>query len=155
MGMDVYGIKPTDKTGEYFRRNWWGWRPIWWMVEGLWPEISAKVENPMTNDGDGLDDKDSKELSTLMNKAIGNGTVGKFIIDRNKRLDSMPEEPCNLCEGTGKRMDPPNIGAGTYPCNGCNSTGTRANYETYYRMDTNDAKEFSQFLAHCGGFQLY
>jgi hypothetical protein len=28
MGMDVCGINPTTEKGEYFRANWWSWRPI-------------------------------------------------------------------------------------------------------------------------------
>lgn len=28
MGMDVYGLKPSSKRGEYFRANVWSWRPI-------------------------------------------------------------------------------------------------------------------------------
>jgi|TARA_B100000315_G_C14342828_1_gene480392 hypothetical protein len=31
MGMDVYGRKPKNKTGEYFRANVWSYRPIYWL----------------------------------------------------------------------------------------------------------------------------
>ncbi|QOR55575.1 MAG: hypothetical protein UMS36scaffold28_65 [Phage 59_13] len=36
MGMDVYGVKPKSKQGEYFRNNVWSWRPLWrkkWMTK--------------------------------------------------------------------------------------------------------------------------
>jgi len=32
-------------------------------------------------------------------------------------------EKCHLCEGTGKRAEPPEAGAGSYPCNGCDGSG--------------------------------
>ena len=28
MGMDVIGLKPTSKEGEYFRNNVWWWGPL-------------------------------------------------------------------------------------------------------------------------------
>jgi hypothetical protein len=28
MSLDVYGKRPSSKTGEYFRANVWSWRPI-------------------------------------------------------------------------------------------------------------------------------
>ena len=28
MGMDVYGRKPKNKTGEYFRANIWSWKTM-------------------------------------------------------------------------------------------------------------------------------
>ena len=29
MGMDVYGIEPTNKYGEYHRQSVWTWLPFW------------------------------------------------------------------------------------------------------------------------------
>ena len=52
MGMDVYGKAPTAEVGEYFRRNVWGWRPLWDMCLDLFPELTEKVEYGHSNDGD-------------------------------------------------------------------------------------------------------
>jgi len=29
VGVDIYGLRPKSEKGEYFRSNWWFWRPIW------------------------------------------------------------------------------------------------------------------------------
>jgi hypothetical protein len=28
MGFDLYGLKATNETGEYFRNSCWSWRPL-------------------------------------------------------------------------------------------------------------------------------
>ncbi len=29
MGMDVFGVAPTNESGNYFRANIWWWHPLW------------------------------------------------------------------------------------------------------------------------------
>lgn len=35
MGMDLYGKKPLNPVGEYFRNNVWWWRPLAVFVQKL------------------------------------------------------------------------------------------------------------------------
>jgi hypothetical protein len=75
MGMDVYGIKATDKEGEYFRNNCWYWRPLWQFCEQVAPNLCAKVKYGQSNDGDGLkNQKDCTALSDALLLAVANQT---------------------------------------------------------------------------------
>jgi hypothetical protein len=58
MGMDVYGRKPKDEEGNYFRANVWSWRPIQTLMQIANTEAKVfdlKTMNAMAhNDGAGL-----------------------------------------------------------------------------------------------------
>ena len=45
MGMDVYGTKPKNETGEYFRANVWYWHPLWDCLDKLHPNICGKCDD--------------------------------------------------------------------------------------------------------------
>ena len=57
--------------------------------------------------------------------------------------DPSNHKPCDLCNGTGKRQNPPNIGAGNYPCNGCESTGTMFVWPTSFKPHEGDTQPIS------------
>jgi len=50
MGMDIYGLMPSDEVGEYFRANIWSW-PI---IAGLCDEAGFGNIHWCFNDGAGL-----------------------------------------------------------------------------------------------------
>lgn len=59
MGMDVYGLKPKNKKGEYFRANVWSWRPIVTIMEEAGGEElfdEKSWESMHFNDGAGIQD---------------------------------------------------------------------------------------------------
>lgn len=171
MGMDVIGVAPSTETGEYFRRNVWGWRPLWKYVEDNHPEIAELVKYGQSNDGDGLDGPDSIKLSALLLGDIQNGTTDKYIRARNHYLSQLERPACQHCEGTGIRSDEIGVEHG-WPdkelspemasltgrthgsCNACNGEGKTDAWETSYYLDRNDIKEFAAFLMDCGGFQI-
>ena len=103
MGMDVYGRNPKNETGEYFRRNVWGWHPLWEYCQDAHPEIANKVEHGHSNSGDGLGSRDSVKLAKLMKEDIRSGFAEKYIKDRQEHLDALPLEDCTYCNTTGKR----------------------------------------------------
>jgi hypothetical protein len=152
--MDVYGKAPTSETGKYFRRSVWGWRPLWTYCEETAPEISEKVAYGHTNDGDGLGVEDSIALSQHLREEIASGCTARYIRERDDRLASLPDEPCRICDGTGRRLPPPDVGAGTRPCNGCSSRGMVRPFETHYGLLVEDVTEFADFLSDCGGFEI-
>lgn len=63
MGMDVYGIKPRNKTGEYFRASIWSWRPIHAICETV---MDNELPGWAYNDGAGY--KTQKECDVLADK---------------------------------------------------------------------------------------
>jgi hypothetical protein len=171
MGMDVYGKKPTNEVGEYFRRNVWGWRPLWQYVEDNHSEIAALVEYAQSNDGDGLNETKSKLLSKLLREDLASGKAQAYIDSRNKYLASLPLEHCDLCDGTGIRTDEVGVSNGMPErelspemasiigrakgyCNGCHGEGTKVAWDTHYSVDLEDLEEFADFLESCGGFEI-
>jgi hypothetical protein len=153
--MDVYGKAATTEAGEYFRRNVWGWRPLWGYVEMMHPDIARQVEHGHTNDGDGLDDAGSLELAQRLRHDLVDGTVDTHVRKRDEWLASLPRVECSICSGTGQRPD------GLYGvewdkpgCNGCGGEGTRPSWETYYDLEARDIAEFAEFLEGCGGFSI-
>jgi hypothetical protein len=169
--MDVYGKAPKNETGEYFRRNVWGWRPLWQYVETLHPEVARLVNYPQSNDGDGLDEEGSITLSELLTEDLANGVTDKYIRSRNHYLAQLDQDDCKQCNGVGIRTDEVGVAQGMPDrelapevailterthgwCNGCNGEGKVDSFETYYGLERNDIKEFAAFLMDCGGFEI-
>lgn len=104
MGMDVIGKNPTDVEGDYFRNNVWWWLPLWEYCDRIAPEICVRVHYPNTNNGDGLDEKDSAELSKRLYTSLNDGTADQYITERNEYLDLLPQRKCFHCRSTGMRQ---------------------------------------------------
>jgi len=170
MGMDVYGRNATEPTGEYFRRNVWGWRPLWDYCLNTFP-IAEMVEDGHSNSGDGLNAEDSRILAEQMKMAIANGNAQEYIEKRNARLASMDRPTCDTCTGTGIRTDEvgmfqdmptrelsPEMASLTGRthgwCNACDGEGKTDSWETNYYLDLDDIKEFAEFLETSGGFRI-
>ena len=171
MGMDVYGKNPANEVGQYFRRNVWGWRPLWQYVEDNHPEIASLVEYAQSNDGDGLNATKSKLLAKMLKEDLANGNAEKYIQERNEYLANLERPACDLCEGTGVRTDPVGVenkmperelspemamltGRTHGFCNACGGEGKRDAWETSYYLDLEDLEQFSDFLSNCGGFEI-
>lgn len=171
MGMDVYGKNPANEVGQYFRRNVWGWRPLWQYVEDIHPEIAELVEYAQSNDGDGLGARDSKKLAKLLKEDIFRGVVDNYVETRNKYLSELPKEDCQLCEATGIRTDKVGVENGMPEkelspeiaiitgrtkgwCNACSGEGKKDPWETSYYLEAEDIVEFADFLENCGGFEI-
>ena len=171
MGMDVYGKKPKSDVGEYFRRNVWGWHPLWDYVENNHPEIAELVEYAHSNDGSGLGARDSNKLAKLLVADLDSGKVAEYVAERNLMLSELPFEVCNLCEGTGIRTDAIAVESGMPTkelaediaiivgrtqgyCNGCNGIGKKEPFQTWYSLYEVDVEQFARFLAQSGGFEI-
>ena len=170
MGMDVYGVNATSEKGEYFRNNVWWWRPLWAFCYENY-EIARKVENGHSNDGDGLDETDSKVLGQLLLNDIADGTVADYERAYNAQLAELDREHCEYCNGTGIRKDEvgndmgyateelsPEIailtGRTHGSCNACSGVGTKENFAMNYPFSAENVKAFAEFLLECGGFQI-
>jgi hypothetical protein len=169
MGMDVYGTKPNNETGEYFRRNVWGWRPLWdYCVDTF--EIVGDV-NGHDNNGEGLNAEKSAILAEQMKADIASGASQDYITARNHKLASLDRPTCDTCAGTGIRTDEvgmfqdmptrklsPEMASLTGRthgfCNACLGEGKKDHWETNYSLDLEDIEEFAEFLENCGGFKI-
>jgi len=170
MGMDIYGKNPIDTKGEYFRRNVWGWRPLWNYFVDNHNDLVAGVSG-QTNDGDGLDSNRSILLAYRLIADLESGKAQEYINNRNAQLAELNRPACDLCGGTGIRTDKVGVESGMPDrelptemamltgrlkgfCNGCSGEGKTDNWETNYYLDLDDLKEFASFLVSCGGFRI-
>lgn len=153
--MDVYGKKATDPKGEYFRANVWYWRPLWIYVDSIKPDLTAKVQDPHSNGGDGLNAKDSRLLAQFLLKEIESGNTEKYIKEYEEYIDSLPLEDCGYCEKTGYRTWNENGLEVQKICNACQGKLQLKPFSANYPMHIDVVKEFQQFLYHCGGFQIW
>lgn len=155
--MDVYGKHPSEKIGEYFRQSVWGWHPLWDFCCTVRPDLTDKVKHGHTNDGDGLNEKDSIDLANTITQWLDEGLVDQYITEYQKAVDNIPLEMCVHCDGTGTRHDGKKIGRDTddFQCNACHGHGKRESFMTWYRITKDSVKEFRDFLQCCGGFEIY
>lgn len=158
MGMDVYGKHPADSAGEYFRNNVWWWRPLANYVQEIAPQIAAHCKSWHTNDGAGLNKRDSLALADILQAEIDSGRCALFASAREASLQELPDETCDLCDGTGVRKEPPERGAGNaitgIKCNACDGKGTVRPRVAQYPFSVENVQEFVAFLRSCGGFQI-
>ena len=180
MGFDIYGINPsgelkpdfpingTDKEqeaywawqdetkGSYYRRNMWGWRPVWEFIEAFCGDIlSAKdLEAGCFNDGHKISKTKANRIAGRIYSMDKKGLVKSYVNSRNDILDNLPLIPCDICKGTGFRKEPPITGAGNLECNGCRKKGKTKDWQTYYPGDYNAIIEFAEFCRHSGGFTI-
>lgn len=173
MGMDVYGKSPTTKRGEYFRNNVWGWRPLWnYCILIANDLIDENVANGgHFNSGVGLDADGAKILSEYLFQAIASGSTEAYKLDYDMRLSKLERVTCEWCAGSGIRTDEvgQDMGQPTRVlepelqillgrefgwCNGCGGEGTKDPWERNYPFEVENVREFAEFLADCGGFEI-
>jgi hypothetical protein len=105
--MDVYGNKPTDEEGDYFRSNVWWWHPLAAYCEKIAPDIASRCQGWHHNDGDGLGADDSVALADALQREIDSGRCEAYAKVREAQLATLPTEPispderCDFCAGTG------------------------------------------------------
>jgi hypothetical protein len=155
MGMDVYGIKPMDATGEYFRATVSGWHPLAHYVRQIAPEITAACKHWDSNDGDGLDAEASVALANKLQVEIDSGRTLSYKKRRADYLARLPKEKCCVCDGTGKRKPPPEGGTGEEHCNVCDGEGLREDWRTKCSFSVNVVRAFAAFLKTSGGFVIW
>ena len=158
MGMDVYGKKPTAEVGNYFRNTGWWWHPLWKYVEEVAPRLAAKVEYAGSNDGDGLGARDSAKLAVILTAELDAGRTAQYAADYAARVEALPDEQCSLCGGTGTRSDDLAVANDwTKPggCNACDGKGSRRPSATWYDFSADNVREFRDFVAACGGFEIW
>ena len=128
MGMDVYGKSPTTEVGAYFRKNVWGWHPLWDMCADLSPDIAGKVEHAHTNDGDGLCGHDARLLGRVLWDALWDGRVDQWIANDGESIRESVGSIYALFP------EPPK--------------------DDWYKTDRQSVQNFALVLRDCGGFEI-
>jgi len=170
MGMDVYGNKPSDTCGEYFRNNVWWWRPLWDYCVEVAPELCGKVDGH-SNGGDGLNAEQALRLSAILSDQLESGATGEYEIEYREAQAKLPRVKCSICNGTGIRTDKVGMEMGQpYKelspemailtartrgwCNACQGAGDKEHFDAGYPFDIENVAEFAKFLETCGGFKI-
>lgn len=157
MGMDVYGRKPKSEVGEYFRRNVWGWRPLWDYCSSVHFDIVGEklAESGHYNSGAGLGLQKSVKLAKALKEDIRSGIALEYITNRDKFLAELPDQKCEYCDENGNRTWSEGDKQVVKVCNACSGKKSVRPFQTYYFLRLDDIEEFSQFLENCGGFNIY
>jgi hypothetical protein len=170
MGVDVIGKNAVNETGEYFRNNFWCWRPLWDYCVSLSPKTCADVEGH-SNDGDGLDAQDSQDLAAVLFNEIASGRTAEYEVSYNLTIANLPRHECDYCNGTGTRSDAVGVDMGmpnkeldieiqiitgrTHGwCNACRGEGVIDDMLASYSFSIENVRNFAAFLESCGGFSI-
>ena len=181
MGYDLYGLSPEtdmpkpevtnwqDKEqteayfayqentpGSYYRSNVWWWRAMWDYVCNVCDDIltDKDMEGGSYNDGHVISKTKSKRIASRLKKLDTNGEIKAYEEAYVKSLDEMELEECDICDGTGKRKEAPQVGAGKIKCNGCQGKGKKKAWTTNYPFSRDFTMGFAEFCEKSGGFEI-
>lgn len=145
-----------DNPGVYFRNNVWWWRPLWNYVCGVCEDVMSEKDMIAGTGNEGLKINEST-TDRMVEKLITEIALDnhlKFEIEYMESLKNLPKEDCTICDATGKRKNPPEIGAGDIKCNGCNGRGKKDPWAASYPFSAENVEEFVNFLSESGGIQI-
>ena len=181
MGFDLYGLNPegdvpqpvvtdweneeqtkayfahqNDTPGSYYRANVWWWRPMWqYVCENCDNILTEKdMESGNFNDGHRISKTKAKRIASRIRKLDKQGKIMEYELEHKQYIKSLPQEDCDICEGTGKRKKAPKTGAGDIKCNGCQGEGVRDNWQCHYPFESQPVIEFAEFCEQSGGFEI-
>ena len=135
------------------------------------PAVSATCKHWYTNDGDGLNADQTIKLAGSLETRILDGTVDEHIAARLFLANSLPDEICKYCNGTGIRTDAIGLKFGfsskpiqdpDHPryaqsgwCNGCDGKGHLRPFDSHYDLTKQTVEELTSFLRTSGGFRIW
>ena len=157
---DAYFTYQENTPGSYFRTNVWFWRPLWQYVTVSCDDILTEkdMENGGYNDGHRISKTKANRIASRLKKLDKDGSTMKYELSYKEYLTSLPKEECDICNGTGKRIDDIGISARNanpdYTCNGCDGKGKKDNFGSHYPFESEEVMRFAEFCEQSGGFQI-
>lgn len=150
MGMDVYGNKPKNSKGEYFRNNVWYWHPLWDYCCEVAPDITKDVTYGHSNSGDGLNGYQSIQLAKALKVEIDAGRTESYRLLVEEKKENAPLEDCycvvSMVYGIEIIIND--------ECKVCKGTRKIPSSLSWYNFTVENVVEFIEFLENCGGFQI-
>ena len=147
-----------ENSGVYFRNNVWWWRPLWHFVTATCDNILTEkdIERGSWNDGHKISKTKAGKIAKRLHSMIEDGKVKEYENGYKKELASLEQVDCDICDATGSRKKPPESGAGDYQeCNGCSGTGKVDDWAKSYPFDEDNVRQFANFCANSGGFEIW
>jgi hypothetical protein len=151
-----------ENPGEYFRSNWWGWRPILMLCEIANGKYKLKLNMQYwgSNDGKGLrTQKQCDRLADALELMISNDSgYNEFMVDDSDRIQICMGAWCEA--GTGKFYHESDEDLNEqYPfgtilfSSVVTKNGTMV--ESAHSCSLAHLKRWINFLRHCGGFKIW
>jgi len=148
----------SENPGDYFRSNWWGWRPIVMLVEFANEdnELGFDLSNWGSNDGAGLDNQeDCNKLADALEESITTQTELEDEVDTiylNLGMWTSMEGKC-LGEEINEQLNE-QYPYGTILYGGVvMDDGSIA--QPSHSAPLRHVKNFISFLKECGGFEIW
>lgn len=155
--MDIW---EEQNPGYYFRSNWWGWRPIVFLVDTACTIHNVNVPSLQQwhyNDGQGPETQEEcDQIADALEKIIENGNsplkedddsiyvcMGSWCTTEGRSVGKEIEEELNKQYAPGEVLTAPVIA----------SDGQIV--QSSHSSSLEHVKYFIRFLRNCGGFQVY
>jgi len=118
---------------------------LWEYITYAFPDIASKVPYAHSNDGDGLEAKDSKILALKLKKNLKNGKVAEYAKERDEiirlgKIEFLQKQKQKLMT-EGKDVE--------------NLSEDNSYWPEWYAFSEENVKEFAEFLENCGGFSIW
>ena len=145
----------SANPGSYFRRNVWGWRPLWQFACVIAPDIldDQDEQSGGFNDCYEIEAEKAVALADRLVEAIGDGRLDAYLELERKELSEIPLRPCPRCTGSGWEPDS-SMEEGEDECITCHGQGHMPAMATYYRFGVEDVQDFEIFCRESGGFEI-
>jgi|8_EtaG_2_1085327.scaffolds.fasta_scaffold00033_29 hypothetical protein len=138
--------------GIYFRRNVWGWRPLWECVYSFCDNIISEEEYDAGgfNDGHEISAEQATEIADVLTQRLDSGAIATYVERHEQERKALPPSECSRCKGSGEDPD-----SERDPCRSCEGKGKTPNFGSYYSMEVSCVEEFRDFCKDSGGFQIF
>lgn len=136
MGMDVFGRNPSAEQGRYFRAFVWTWRPIHELICTICSDLLGNelVEAMAFNDGEGPnEERTCLEMASRFERWL----------EENGDGFELPDSTLQVTD-TGRLVSSDELKANP-------DLVTR----TPYQVSNQRLMEWTTFLRHCGGFEVW
>jgi hypothetical protein len=152
--VEIFGKEPTSQHGTFFDIDVMEWIALLNFLSALAPEVMSGRKFYPTEKADDLDAATADALATRLERALDYGVARRVALVHASKLEMLPNQPCALCRGTGRRnlrREPPD---GTKLCGGCKGGGFVRPAATLYPFNVENLHDFTGFLRSSGGFTI-
>ena len=105
MGFDLFGVKPRNDSGQYFRASIWSWPGIHMLIEDTGVLNDEELEAIGYNDGYFIPDGKALLIAERMEKLIADAPEGASYVNPNSKLAQMGEALINAFVGQGVTVE--------------------------------------------------
>jgi len=146
MGVDIIGLNPKNEKGEYFRSNWWYWRPIWAFTVIVCEDIMNEIAKMEVEDEEGNLRRISysKFRVGLSNDCLVIEAEDAEEIGRRIMKILAPERDVVKRVADGLKGSPYDVIA----------SRVRELFSKHYVLDRDLLRKWAEFCLNCGGFSV-